>query len=332
MDKPSSGTGHRNTSAEFGLKERDSAAEAFRDAPRQTDLESFGQFELPIILLELTTFTVVAITEAARGRLGLPVDEIVGRPATALLRPEDRSAATLALEALGDGAIDFYRAHRTLVEGGDAGRPFTAWARAIEFNERRHAFVQLAFDNAGRSPLAQLFGREPELMAVGAVNSNWVITAISCDIKQLLGVPSAAMVGQRPARSGQRARREAIARGRPHAQPRVLSGPVDSVERRRRGMATPRLRSRLPRGAGTGAASSFFQTLNCPRLSLRSASSSSSNTFGGYAAEVGASGILEQYRASARPGADSTTRRADNPPMGSLDSFDAWSSGPDDRC
>ena len=205
LDRPEATSGHRATV--------DPAVQA-----------ALGLYELPIVLIDLDDFTVRSASGAALRRLGLSGKGVVGRPITEIVRVSDREAARLALEALRNGIIDFYRAQRSLVDSDSEGRAFTAWARTVEFGEDRFALVEMAFDDDAergyedgdaievrdevaterrseyrsgmrQSPLASILGRDPPAMAIGVADRSWVITCISRDIVKLLGVPADAVIG-----------------------------------------------------------------------------------------------------------------------------------------
>lgn len=195
----------------------------FGDPSFDVSPAEFTLFELPIVLIELQEFHIVLMSEVVRKRLGGSAESIIGRPIIDFVEPEWRAAATEALSALRDGAIDFYRTQRTFVSNSSSELPYTGWARAVEFGGRRHAFVQFAFDAApGESPLAELLGLEPVVMAVGTVDSNWVITSISRDVTQLLGVTPELMIGRVLLGGSRGTRRARRSRKRPHGVRGVL--------------------------------------------------------------------------------------------------------------
>jgi DNA-binding CsgD family transcriptional regulator len=168
--------------------------------------------ELMIELVELKDFTVTAISNAALRRFGLTAELVIGRPIAELLREEDREASRMALRALRDGVIDFYQAYRHLDASDTSGLAFTAWARSVEFGDEQFALVEMAFgdrDEAGQSdsqsvpgtraqqrPLAEIVGHDPPVMAIGIADASWVVTSISKDIFQLLGVAPELVIGR----------------------------------------------------------------------------------------------------------------------------------------
>lgn len=174
---------------------------------------ALGMYELAIGLVELNDFTLTSMSSAALRRLGLPAELVYGRPVIELLSEENREASRAALEALRDGVIDFYRAHRRLEPADTSGLPYTVWARSVDFGDQRFALVEMAFadqtepdqSERGRtkpgqtfmSPIAEIVGYEPPSMALGTVDTSWIVTSISSDIVDLLGVEPENVIGTR---------------------------------------------------------------------------------------------------------------------------------------
>ncbi len=97
---------------------------------------------LAIGLVDLSDMTVRAISDAGCDALGLPADQVIGRPVAEVIDPRDRPAAAVALEAMRENAIEFYRAHR---HGAGPAAPRTglcAWVRRIDLDGRPFAFVR----------------------------------------------------------------------------------------------------------------------------------------------------------------------------------------------
>jgi DNA-binding CsgD family transcriptional regulator len=154
-------------------------------------------FELPIGLVDLADFTVVAASSAMLRLLGLSANDVVGRRVTDLYTPEDGAAAIVALSFLRDGVVDFYRSERHLDARFDRAAKVTAWGRAVTLGDRRFALVELSGGSARTgSPFAGYFGSEPPIMALGTAGSDWVISSMSSDSVELLGMTPAELVGQ----------------------------------------------------------------------------------------------------------------------------------------
>jgi DNA-binding CsgD family transcriptional regulator len=177
-----SGLGVRDTSASQGHRELS---------------EALGRLELALLLIELDDFTVTAASEAALRLVGMTPTAVVRHPVVDLIGDEDRMSALLALGAMRAGVIDFYRAHRRFGPTEASGTVATAWVRAVEFDERRVALTELVDGMGARpSPLVEFFGRDPLQMAIGGVDSAWVVTSVSDNINLLLGVSAGQFVGR----------------------------------------------------------------------------------------------------------------------------------------
>jgi DNA-binding CsgD family transcriptional regulator len=159
--------------------------------------EDWGKLELPLWLVDLDDFTVLAVSEAAVKRTGVPASDFVGHPIVDHLRVEDWAGTQAALEAMSAGVIDFYRSHRPIGPAHSPAGLTAEWVQAVEFAGRRFALVQ-ASDGGGvrQSPLAELLGREPLEVAVGTTDTQWRVKSVSCDITALLGIGADDLVGR----------------------------------------------------------------------------------------------------------------------------------------
>ena len=152
--------------------------------------------ECAVGLVDLDDGSIAAISNAWLEHLGLPGESVVGRPGVDLVR-HDKEAAAQALALMRDGSL------RTFVAQGELDQPLgreatsTIWVRAFDVGGRHLALVQAApASDATISPMAKHFGREPAEMAIGSVDRNLVITAMSSTITDLLGLTPGALVGQ----------------------------------------------------------------------------------------------------------------------------------------
>ena len=167
-------------------------------SPKHERDAAIGVVELPLLLIDLTDFTVSAISTAALRRLGVAPSAVLGLPVTNQIVGADRAATLRALRALRAGAVDFYRAHRRVADATNTGRDMTAWVRPFLFGDKPVALAETAPGDASeRSPIATYLGREPLAMAVGTVDRDWSITSVSADIVDLIGITAAETVGQR---------------------------------------------------------------------------------------------------------------------------------------
>lgn len=128
----------------------------------------------------------------------MKADEIVHQSVVQLVHPEERAMAVAALDALGRGAVDFYRAHRRLMAPDGAQLVSTEWLHGFEVGGRRLALAEAAPGAArGRTPLDGYFGRDPGVIVVGAIDSACRVTAVSKDVHELLELDAADLIGKR---------------------------------------------------------------------------------------------------------------------------------------
>jgi DNA-binding CsgD family transcriptional regulator len=160
-------------------------------------LGTLNVLALPIALVDLADFTVVATSSALLKLLGLSEAEVIGRRVTELYTPEDGAAAIVALSVLRDGVVDFYRSERRLDPKFERAAKVTAWGRSVDLGKRHFALVELSGNSPREgSPFAEYFGREPPVMALGTADHDWVVTSMSSDSVDLLGMRPEELVGR----------------------------------------------------------------------------------------------------------------------------------------
>jgi DNA-binding CsgD family transcriptional regulator len=109
----------------------------------------------------------------------------------------DKDAALIALTAIRDGRIDFYRVHRRLATREPEGLPVTAWARVIEIDGERLVLFEFSFEaDAPRSPLDEYLRSTAPVMVFGIVDASWTITAMSSDVSKVLDLAPSEMIGR----------------------------------------------------------------------------------------------------------------------------------------
>lgn len=158
---------------------------------------AIGKLELPIVIIELDHFTVLALSSSFAAHVGLKPDEMIGKPILNLLADPDRADATLALEALRGGVIDFYRAHPK-VRGADEQPVLgTAWVHAVEWGAKRVAVVEARMGNGPTDqPLGDYLHHGSLDMVIGTMDEQWVISVVSNDIKAALGISAEDAIGR----------------------------------------------------------------------------------------------------------------------------------------
>lgn len=153
------------------------------------------QLDIPLLLIELKDFTVVAATLKAMSELNLDASDVIGRPIVDHF--EDKERAQAVLRALASGLVDFYRTHRFVSVPDGPPRKISVWVRAIDIAGRRHALSEFSTDPLPRdSPLVEALGYTPPRIAVGTTDADGVIESVSDDVRQILGVEPSALIGE----------------------------------------------------------------------------------------------------------------------------------------
>jgi DNA-binding CsgD family transcriptional regulator/PAS domain-containing protein len=165
--------------------------------------QAVAQLELPLWLVELDAFTIVALSGTALRSLNQAPSEVIGAPILELLRADERGRAKAALEAIRDGVIDFYGA-RAHVMDASVGL-VEEWVRSVRLGGRHMAFVETIPANVSRvRPLAEYLGTEPRSLAIGVTDDAFVIESVSEDVVDLVGIAPHELVGHSLVQGGQR--------------------------------------------------------------------------------------------------------------------------------
>ena len=158
---------------------------------------SITEADLALALVDLRDLAILAISNAWLSQLDLPVESVIGRPGTDFVRFEERGAAREALEALRRNVIDLYVGHLELRSPLGSEPMTTAWLRRFELDGRVLALVQGAPASDDEfSPWSKHFGPEPATMAIGTIDPDCIVTAMSRDVTRLLGLRPQDIVGQ----------------------------------------------------------------------------------------------------------------------------------------
>jgi DNA-binding CsgD family transcriptional regulator len=152
--------------------------------------------DLPLLLIELEHYHVTAATPALFHDLGLKPSNVLDHPIFNLFDGSDHERSKLALQAISNGLVDFYRTHRRLRTASGGGLEVSAWVRALDFGERRLALAEYSTSAEPRdSPLVEHLGYSPPLMALGTTDAAGTILSVSDTVRAILGVEPAKLVG-----------------------------------------------------------------------------------------------------------------------------------------
>jgi DNA-binding CsgD family transcriptional regulator len=143
-----------------------------------------------VALVSLPDERIVAISSGVAGLFGTPEEQIIGRSTREVLRrPLPRSA----LELIGKGYVDFYRAHLVTRRALGNGVPLVVWVSVCEIAGRRYVLAAFAPEGQDPRPLYRALGMD---LVVATVDRRWRILAVSDNGPKALGVAVEQMVGR----------------------------------------------------------------------------------------------------------------------------------------
>ncbi|MCU1363019.1 MAG: Response regulator containing a CheY-like receiver domain and an DNA-binding domain [Acidimicrobiaceae bacterium] len=191
---------HRRSYDALGGGDMGEGREHFRGALSPTNQEVWDvvkDLELSLALVSIEDYVIVAATEGFLEAVGRDASDVIERPASDLFLPSEESSIRAALDALSKGKIEFYRTHRLLfVPHGDARR-VSIWVHAINFGNERFALCQLSADgDAIDNPLLKYSGESAPAMAFGITDDQGMVTSVSEDIHDVMGVNVSDLVGK----------------------------------------------------------------------------------------------------------------------------------------
>ena len=152
---------------------------------------------LPLVLTRLSDFTIQAATEAALAEVDLSLDDVLHHPVFDLLDANERPRTREALQALADGSsIDFFRTYQPLSRARTREAGVYVWSHTISFGPRRYALTEIrAAEAPTTSPLVESLGYEPYVFAIGVVDRFGIITSVSNDVSEVIGVTADEVLG-----------------------------------------------------------------------------------------------------------------------------------------
>jgi DNA-binding CsgD family transcriptional regulator len=152
--------------------------------------------DLSVALVSTTNYVIVAATEAFLEAVGRDASDVIERPTFDLFFPSEESSVRAALDALSKGKIEFYRTHRLLVEPQGEPRKASIWVHVINFGHDRFALCELTTDDAMDSELVKYAGQPAPAMAFGITDDHGVVTSVSDDIHDVIGVNASDFIGK----------------------------------------------------------------------------------------------------------------------------------------
>lgn len=101
------------------------------------------------------------------------------------------------MKSLAEGTIDFYRTYRPLSRTRTHRRGVYVWSHAIDIGEHRYALTQIrAAEGPTQSPLVESLGYEPTKFAIGILDKFGIVTSVSNDLEEVIGVPADDFIGR----------------------------------------------------------------------------------------------------------------------------------------
>jgi DNA-binding CsgD family transcriptional regulator len=153
--------------------------------------------DLSVALVSTTNYTIVAATEAFLEEVGRDASDVIERPTFDLFFPSEESSVRAALDALSKGKIEFYRTHRQLFEPHGEPRTASIWVHVINFGHDRFALCELSTDGDSiDSTLVKYAGQAAPAMAFGITDEHGVVTSVSEDIHEVMGVNASDLIGK----------------------------------------------------------------------------------------------------------------------------------------
>jgi DNA-binding CsgD family transcriptional regulator/PAS domain-containing protein len=153
--------------------------------------------ELSVALVSTKNYFIVAATEAFLEAVGRDASDVIEHPTFDLFFPSEESSVRAALDALSKGKIEFYRTHRLLYEPHGEPRKASIWVHVINFGHDRFALVELSTgDDDAESTLVKYAGQSAPAMAFGVTDEHGIVTSVSDDIHDLMGVSASDLIGK----------------------------------------------------------------------------------------------------------------------------------------
>lgn len=153
--------------------------------------------DLSVALVSTKDYVIVAATEAFLEAVGRDASDVIERPTFDLFFPSEEPSVRAALDALSAGKIEFYRTHRQLFEPHGEPRTAVIWVHVINFGADRFALCELSAEgDASESALVKYAGRSAPAMAFGIADERGIVTSVSEDIHDVMGVNVSDLVGK----------------------------------------------------------------------------------------------------------------------------------------
>ena len=157
-----------------------------------------GEFPLAISFIDLDSLTFAATSKFFVEQTGLPVEDVLYRPVSVFIAPNDRRKMINALKQLGEHNVEFYATKRELDARIIAENGSFMWARVwrFEIKDRNFAFCEM---NIGPEPKSFRFSENFEYslhnLVVGLIDGDGIVTSVSPQVHDVLGISAEELVG-----------------------------------------------------------------------------------------------------------------------------------------
>ena len=153
--------------------------------------------DLAVALVSTKDYLVVAASEAFLDAARRDASDVIEHPTFDLFYPSEESSVRAALDALSKGKIEFYRTRRLLYQPHGEPREASIWVHAINFGEDRFALCEISTDgDPVDSAMVKFAAQATPAMAFGMTDEHGVVTSVSDDIHDVMGVNASDLIGK----------------------------------------------------------------------------------------------------------------------------------------
>jgi DNA-binding CsgD family transcriptional regulator len=184
----------------FGGNDMDRGHKGPQDAGPSANQEVWDivkDLELSMALINPQTARMEAATEAFLKEVGRDASDVVDHPVFELFASTEEPSIRSALDALSNGKVEFYRTHRVLHRPHAKSHTVSIWMHVIDFGAERYGLCELSrVSDDLESPLVKFLGHPAPTMAFGMADENGIVTTVSDDVSEVLGVAAHDLIGK----------------------------------------------------------------------------------------------------------------------------------------
>jgi DNA-binding CsgD family transcriptional regulator len=163
-----------------------------------------SDLDLPMAIVNAQSYLVESATEPFLEAVERDASDVLDHPVYELFYPSEELSVRAALDALSQGKIEFYRTHRMLNKPSGETHSVSVWVHVLDFGVQRYALCQLvATSDASDSPLRKFLGHGTPTLAFGMADERGIVTSVSDDVNDVLGVQPSELIGKPLLRSAE---------------------------------------------------------------------------------------------------------------------------------